>query len=100
MELHNKYDKRILKKKLFEEDFKRITLSFYRYVLLEDVELFRDKLYQQFDELNIFGRIYLAHEGINAQVSVPEFNWQKFNDLLNSYNQFKNVDLKIAVEDD
>jgi UPF0176 protein len=100
MELHNKYDKKILRKKLSEEDFKRITLSFYRYVILDDVELLRDTLYRQFDALKIFGRIYLAHEGINAQISVPEYNWQKFTDLLYSYEYFRNVDLKIAVEDD
>jgi UPF0176 protein len=100
MELHNKYDKKVLRKKLSEEDFQRITLSFYRYVILDDVELLRDTLYRQFDALKIFGRIYLAHEGINAQISVPEYNWQKFTDLLNSYEYFRNVDLKIAVEDD
>jgi len=100
MELHNIYDKKILKKKLLEEDFRRITLSFYRYVILEDVASVRDNLYKQFDELKIFGRIYLAPEGVNAQISVPESNWEKFMMLLNSYEQFKNVDLKIAVEDD
>ncbi len=100
MELHNKYDKKILRKKLSEEDFKRITLSFYRYVLIEGVELLRDTLYGEFDALKIFGRIYLAHEGINAQISVPAYNWEKFTELLNSYEYFRNVDLKIAVEDD
>jgi len=98
--LHNKYDKKILKKQLLEENFRRITLSFYRYVLLNDLELFRDQFYQQLETLNVFGRIYLAHEGVNAQVSVPESNWEKFIQLINSYDQFRNVDLKIAVEDD
>jgi len=98
--LYNKYDKRILKKKLHEEDFRRVTLSFYRYVTLENVELLRDRLYLQLEELKIFGRIYLAAEGINAQISVPEFNWNYFLELINSYEQFNNVDLKIAVEDD
>ena len=100
MILHNKYDKETLKKRLDEEDFKRITLSFYRYVLLEEVGLLRDEFYHQLNELNVFGRIYLAHEGINAQVSVPEQNWNAFKELLNSYLQFNNVDLKIAIEDD
>ncbi len=98
--LYNKYDKKILKKKLLEENFRRITLSFYRYVMLKDVETVRDQLYQQLEQLNIFGRIYLAREGVNAQISVPEFNWEKFIALLNSFDQFRNVDLKIAVEDD
>lgn len=100
MTLHNIYDKKILKKKLKEEDFKRITLSFYRYVNLHDLELLRNDLYQQWQVLKIFGRVYLANEGINAQVSVPEFNWEKWITVLNSYDPFRNVDLKIAVEDD
>jgi UPF0176 protein len=100
MELHNKYDKKILKNKLLEEDFRRITLSFYRYVILDEVQLIRDQLYRDLNELTIFGRIYLAQEGINAQISVPEKNWDKFTTLLNSYQPFKNTDLKIAVEDD
>ncbi len=100
MLLHNKYDKETLKKKLNSEDFKRITLSFYRYVIIEEVNSFRDELYAKLNEINVLGRIYLAREGVNAQISVPESNWNTFLDLLNSYSQFKNVDLKIAVEDD
>lgn len=100
MELHNKYDKEKLKKRLNEEDFHRITLSFYRYVMLEEIELLRDNFYGKLSDLNVLGRIYLANEGINAQISVPEQNWDLFIALLNSYPPFKDVDLKIAVEDD
>jgi UPF0176 protein len=100
MVLHNKYDKETLKKKLSDEQFKRITLSFYRYVILEELPLFRDNFYKELSDLNVLGRIYIAREGINAQISVPEQNWNSFIDLLNSYVQFKDVDLKIAVEDD
>ena len=100
MVLHNKYDKETLKKRLFDENFKRITLSFYRYVILEDIEILRDNFYRHLNEKNVFGRIYLAHEGINAQLSVPENNWDEFKELLDSYPQFRNVDLKIAIEDD
>ena len=28
--------------------------------------------------LGVLGRIYLAHEGVNAQLSVPEHNWEEF----------------------
>ncbi len=100
MILHNKYDKETLKKRLFEENFKRITLSFYRYVILDDINDLRDKFYKQLSDLGVLGRIYLAREGVNAQVSVPEHNQSAFIELLNSYPQFKNVDLKIAIEDD
>jgi len=100
MQLRNIYDKKILKKKLQEEDFKRITLSFYRYAILENIETLRDDLYLRFHELNVFGRIYLAREGVNAQLSVPEFNFEKFRQLIDSLPQFSKVPFKIAVEDD
>src|SRR5687768_9333359 len=100
MQLRNIDDKKILKKKLHEEDFRRITLSFYRYVILENIEQLRDDLYLMFHELGVFGRIYLAHEGVNAQLSVPEFNFEKFRSLIDSYPQFAQVPFKIAVEDD
>ncbi len=99
MVLHNKYDKETLKKKLAEENFSRVTLSFYRYVILEDLESFRDELYQKFDELKVLGRIFIAREGVNAQLSVPEFNFEKFRVLVDSYPQFKDVPFKIAVEE-
>ncbi len=100
MILHNKYDKQILRKHLLAENFKRVTLSFYRYVLLENTEELRDELYLRFQELNVLGRIYIAAEGINAQLSVPEFNFEKFRTLIDTYVQFANVEFKIAVEDD
>ena len=60
----------------------------------------RDQLYADWDSLQIFGRIYLAKEGINAQLSVPEFNWESFVKNLSSYTVLQNIPLKIAVEDD
>jgi len=100
MQLRNLYDKKLLRKKLAEEPFRRITLSFYRYVILDDIEALRDQLYMKFRELNVFGRIYIAREGINAQLSVPDFNINKFRDLIDSCPQFAEVEFKIALEDD
>lgn len=100
MILHNKYDKATLRNRLVNEPFKRITLSFYRYVIINELPAFRDGFYQKLSELEILGRIYLAHEGVNAQISVPEHNWNAFLELLNSYEEFNDVDLKIAIEDD
>lgn len=100
MVLHNKYDKATLRKKLDEEDFKRKTLSFYRYVIISDPELYRDALYRRFEALSVLGRIYIAREGVNAQLSVPEHNWSLFVDLLESDEYLKGMPLKIAVEDD
>ncbi|MEW6468453.1 MAG: rhodanese-related sulfurtransferase [Bacteroidota bacterium] len=99
-QLHNKIDKRILKKRLMEEPFKRVTLSFYRYVIIDDVQQTRDALWKQWNELGVFGRIYLAHEGINAQLSVPEHNFDAFREKLYADERFRDVPFKIAVEDD
>jgi len=99
MQLRNKYDKETLKKKLKEEKFPRITLSFYRYVILENIDAFRDELYRRFEELGVLGRIFIAREGINAQLSVPDYNFEKFRSLVDSYPQFNNVPFKIAVEE-
>src|SRR5204863_1044531 len=82
-----------------EEQFRRITLSFYRYAILENIDTFRNELYSRFNELNVLGRIFIATEGINAQLSVPDFNFKKFRTLVDSYSQFKDVAFKIAVED-
>lgn len=100
MALYNKESREVLKQKLQEETFKRITISFYRYVILDDPQAMRDSLYEQWDALNVFGRIYVAREGINAQLSVPEHNMDAFRKVVDSYTQFRDVPFKIAVEDD
>lgn len=100
MTLRNIYDKETLQKKLDAETFKRITVSFYRYVKISDPNIFRNEFFEALDNLKVLGRIYLAHEGVNAQISVPDFNWEKFSDYLNSIQNFANMPLKIAVEDD
>jgi len=86
--------------RLEQESFNRVTVSFYRYIIIENVESLRDKLYSQWKSLSAYGRIYLAKEGVNAQMSVPEHNWDKFVENLNSYDVLKDMPFKIAVEDD
>ena len=98
--LLNKLNKEQALERLYAENFKRITSSFYQYVILEDPQLLRDSLFRDWSELKVLGRIYLAHEGINAQLSVPEHNWEQFVSSVHSRKQFKNIPFKIAVEDD
>ena len=86
--------------RLEKESFKRITLSFYKYIIINDIDDFRDALYTKWQDLLVFGRIYLAKEGINAQMSVPEYNWSLFIDSLNIQDSLKGIPFKIAVEDD
>ena len=90
----------ILRNKLEIEGAPRTTLSFYRYVRLTDVDYLRDTLYQEWETLGVLGRIYIAPEGINAQVSVPTNNLEHFRKALDAREAFANVPWKIAVEDD
>ena len=99
MALHNRVSRDLLKSKLLAEGFSRKTLSFYRYFLLEDPETFRDSLYREWFKLNCFGRIYIAKEGINAQLSVPEFLLDAFYQSLKNYPIFDQIPIKYAIED-
>ena len=85
---------------LNKEEFKRKTVSFYRYVKIENPSKLRDDLYLNWSSLKVFGRIYLAEEGVNAQISVPENNWDTFVVNVLSYTYFKDIPFKIAIEDD
>ena len=98
--LYNIYGKEQLQKRLDAETFNRKTLSYYRYVYIDDVDAYRDALYEKMEELQVLGRIYVAREGINAQINVPELNWDKFVALLQNDTYTKDVPLKIAIEDD
>lgn len=99
MFLYNRINKEILKKKIQEDNTPRITLSFYKYVNIEDPHFLRDEFYKKWSALNVLGRIYLAKEGINAQLSVPQFLLDNFKESLYSDERFTNVPFKIAVED-
>lgn len=98
--LYNKLSQPELKKLLLAEDFKRITISFYRYFFIEDPVSFRNQLYRMLHARNIFGRIYLANEGINAQISVPEAEFENFKTELNATSGLEGLRLNIAVDDD
>ncbi|UPK67069.1 rhodanese-related sulfurtransferase [Chitinophaga filiformis] len=100
MALHNRVSAAELKVRLAAETFRRVTTSFYQYAKIEDPNAFRDELYQRLYTLGVFGRIYVAHEGINAQVSIPEHNFDAFRDTLYSYPFLNGIRLNIAVDDD
>ncbi len=91
---------RIEKKQAVMSDLRpRTTLSFYRYVKLSDPEAFRKLLLLKWSELGCLGRIYVAHEGINAQMNVPKENWQKFDTFVQSQPELTGVPYKLAVEE-
>jgi UPF0176 protein len=98
MQLYNKYDKKTLLKKIEQEPFKRITISFYQYAHIDDPDAWRDELYKNLQEIGVLGRIYVAKEGINAQVNCPEPNFDQFRDYLYSFPFLNGIRLNIAVE--
>ncbi len=100
MALYNKIDKRLLKEKMRSAPEKRVTISFYKYYQLAEPAAFRDELYLGLDAFRVQGRIYVAHEGINAQISVPEENIEAFRNYLDSISFLNHVRLNIAVQDD
>lgn len=100
MSLYNKLSRDEAIAKLEEEPFRRKTFSFYRYVYFEDPQEARDILFSEWNELQCFGRIYLAYEGINAQMSIPEHNIEAFVHNLNTHSQLSDMPIKWAVEDD
>ena len=97
--LFNKIGRDILKKELAAESIDRITASFYMYHPIDDPQTFRDELFMAWNILNIFGRIYVATEGINAQLSTPEHHWNQFLETMNSFPILKNIPIKKALQD-
>ena len=97
--LYNKKSREILLKELQEETFNRITCSFYRYITIQELVDFRDLLYKEWSKLNIYGRIYISEEGINAQLSCPENHWASFKNNLESYIPLKGMQLKVALQE-
>lgn len=99
MRLYNIIDSKVLKEALLSETFVRKTISFYRYFIINRPQEFRDQIYRDWADLNCFGRIYVAREGINAQMSVPESNYEAFMDTLSKYPIFDQIPMKFAIED-
>ncbi len=98
--LHNRISQKELKELLYSETEPRITLSFYQYFPVADTKQFRDELYKALVTWKVFGRIYIAAEGINAQVSVPKSNFESLKSHLYSIEPLHGIRLNMAVDDD
>ncbi len=99
--LHNRISNEELKALMLSDTEPRMTISFYKYFTIPDPRAFRDTLYQKFFDLKVFGRIYIANEGINAQISVPESNFRVFKKTLYALApELDGLRLNIAIDDD
>lgn len=97
-QLRNHLSKEEALQKVSEEPFVRRVISFYRYVIIGDPQTLRNELYAEWQSLGCLGRIYVATEGINAQMSVPEPNFERFQMLLYGRQEFADVPFKVGVE--
>lgn len=99
--LHNCTSNRELKARMLRETEKRVTISFYKYFPITHPRQFRDDLYIRFDAVKVFGRVYIAKEGINGQISVPQSNLEAFRTALYGADPaLDGIRLNVAVDDD
>ncbi len=100
MQLYNKLSAKERAALIDEAGEDRITISFYQYHHIKNPQIFRDKLFLEWNELNVLGRTYVSYEGINAQISVPAEHFNALKDQLDSISFLKDIRLNVAVEQD
>tara|TARA_Y100001935_G_scaffold204597_1_gene173393 strand:- start:550 stop:1575 length:1026 start_codon:yes stop_codon:yes gene_type:complete len=100
MELYNKLSKKQRIELIEKAGENRFTLSFYKYHSIKNPEIFRNFLFVELTKIDALGRIYVASEGINAQLSIPSTNIQNLKIILDDIPFLKDVRLNIAIEHD
>ena len=75
MQLYNKLSASERAELIEKAGKERLTISFYEYAHIGNPQILRDHLFITWNELEVLGRIYVAKEGINAQLSVPAENF-------------------------
>ena len=98
MQLYNKLSAEERAHIIDKNSQERITLSFYKYFNLGNPSLFRDHLFILWSKMDVLGRIYIAKEGINAQLSVPKESLDRFKKSISEIVPLNNIRLNIALE--
>ena len=98
MALYNRINGKELKEKLKLSNEERTTISFYKYHHITDPATFRNDLYKLLDQIHVLGRIYVAREGINAQISVPTNQLDDFRTQLLRIDFLNEIRLNLAVD--
>ncbi len=100
MQLYNTLSAKEREKLIEQAGKNRLTISFYKYAHIGNTRIFRNHLFFHWNVLDVLGRIYVAREGINAQLSIPVENFEAFKDHLNSISFLEDVRLNVAIEQD
>ncbi len=98
MQLYNKLSAKERAALIEKAGKDRLTLSFYQYAHIENPQKFRDQLFITWDKLDVLGRIYVATEGINGQLSLPADRFNEFKAHLDTIDFLKGIRLNIAVD--
>ena len=100
MQLYNTLSKKERAELIKRAGDKRLTLSFYKYHFIKNPEIFRNFLFIELNKIDVLGRIYIANEGINAQLSLPSKFIKEFKNVIDGISFLKNIRLNIAIEHD
>tara|TARA_B100001093_G_C26849653_1_gene1024510 strand:- start:3299 stop:4357 length:1059 start_codon:yes stop_codon:yes gene_type:complete len=98
MQLYNNLSAKQRSELLDASGKERLTISFYKYVNISNVKDFRDSLFNKWNSMDILGRIYVAPEGINAQLSVPLDRFNSLKREINKISFLNEVRFNIARE--
>lgn len=97
---HNLVNRQVLRQRVLSDPTLRTTLSFYAYARIEAPDALRDELYDGLSAIGVLGRIYVAREGVNAQISVPSQRFDELRQYLDRWPFLRGIRLNVAVEDD
>ena len=100
MQLYNKLSAKERAALIQQAGEDRLTLSFYTYAHIKNPQFFRNFLFIHWNKMDVLGRIYIANEGINAQLSVPAKNFEELKTFLDSISFLEGIRLNIAIEQD
>ncbi|AUP79326.1 oxygen-dependent tRNA uridine(34) hydroxylase TrhO [Flavivirga eckloniae] len=100
MQLYNKLSGKERAELIDKAGKNRLTLSFYQYAKIGNPQIFRDHLFITWNALDVLGRIYVAHEGINGQLSLPADRFNEFKAHLDTISFLKDIRLNVAIEQD
>ena len=96
--LHNRVSRSLLKQRALADNTPRQTISFYCYFPISDPSKLRDEWYGRLSMLDVLGRIYMAEEGVNAQISCPVSNIDQLRYFIYSHEHLDGLRLNMAVE--
>ena len=99
MLLRNIVSREELKRRMDADERPYTTVSFYRYYQIENPSDFRDQLFLDWQQFEVVGRVYVANEGINAQIAMPSINFEGFEEALYSIDFLNHIRLNAAIDE-